>query len=409
VRAAPVCKHERTVDRYLLNRTLSITIFFKRGAPVEAAVPEHTGTTQSSMKLLHLIAALATVIVGSLLLLHLSTSQRSGSRPYDDRLHSQYDVPSLLELIRVQNETIHTLEIHLKNTMMSKSDRLAEDAKLIEIADHLAQLSRENEQNRIRAASCHNMSHELEHNFDKALQQARLDAAAAVHCPEVTGTSEISVQPPSLAVTNGVVTYGVANKLWPTSQREDECEAKYGLELVNIWKKNEEMWCALPQGAADVESELKCYPYHQAHKKLDGRAPDLFCEATNFVIDFSKVSGDIANKGKPAKGSEYLTFGEGSLQSTCRKTASYQSRLFMPHFGKQVLPFTECVAGQFFQTPQRHVKALTRICGCLIQMNSFQPGAASLEHDSVVDTTTYLLARDEDCENSFHSTADFVS
>jgi hypothetical protein len=312
------------------------------------------------MKLLHLIAALATVIVGSLLLLHLSTSQRSGSRPYDDRLHSQYDVPSLLELIRVQNETIHTLEIHLKNTMMSKSDRLAEDAKLIEIADHLAQLSRENEQNRIRAASCHNMSHELEHNFDKALQQARLDAAAAVHCPEVTGTSEISVQPPSLAaVTNGVVTYGVANKLWPTSQREDECEAKYGVELVNIWKKNEEMWCALPQGAAVVESELKCYPYHQAHKKLDGRAPDLFCEATNFVIDFSKVSGDIANKGKPAKGSEYLTFGEGSLQSTCRKTASYQSRLFMPHFGKQVLPFTECVAGQFFQTLQRHVKALT--------------------------------------------------
>lgn len=25
------------------------------------------------------------------------------------------------------------------------------------------------------------------------------------------------------------------------------------------------------------------------------------------------------------------------------------------------------------------------------------------------DTTTYLLARDEDCENTFHSTADFVS
>lgn len=29
--------------------------------------------------------------------------------------------------------------------------------------------------------------------------------------------------------------------------------------------------------------------------------------------------------------------------------------------------------------------------------------------DMVIDTPTYLLARDEDCENSFHSTADFVS
>lgn len=27
----------------------------------------------------------------------------------------------------------------------------------------------------------------------------------------------------------------------------------------------------------------------------------------------------------------------------------------------------------------------------------------------VQDTPTYLLARDEDCENAFHSTADFVS
>ncbi len=40
----------------------------------------------------------------------------------------------------------------------------------------------------------------------------------------------------------------------------------------------------------------------------------------------------------------------------------------------------------------------------------------SFESESQIDrnivkekVTTYLLARDEDCENAFHSTADFVS
>jgi hypothetical protein len=44
-----------------------------------------------------------------------------------------------------------------------------------------------------------------------------------------------------------------------------------------------------------------------------------------------------------------------------------------------------------------------------VQMRSFQSGVGNLKHDQSVETTTYLLARDEDCENSFHSTADFVS
>ena len=45
----------------------------------------------------------------------------------------------------------------------------------------------------------------------------------------------------------------------------------------------------------------------------------------------------------------------------------------------------------------------------LSQMSSFQSDA-NIEGDlKRVKTPTYLLARDEDCENSFHSTADFVS
>lgn len=42
-------------------------------------------------------------------------------------------------------------------------------------------------------------------------------------------------------------------------------------------------------------------------------------------------------------------------------------------------------------------------------MRSFESGRIGQHHDEVADTPTYLLARDEDCENSFHSTADFVS
>jgi hypothetical protein len=74
-----------------------------------------------------------------------------------------------------------------------------------------------------------------------------------------------------------------------TKDRET-CETKYGMELASIWKKNEEIWCT-DDDSKDEESksQLKCYPYHQAHKKLDGRGPDLICEATNFMIDFSKV------------------------------------------------------------------------------------------------------------------------
>jgi hypothetical protein len=73
------------------------------------------------------------------------------------------------------------------------------------------------------------------------------------------------------------------------------CEAKYGMELASIWKKNEEIWCSDDNNKEEeMKSQLKCYPYHQAHKKLDGRSPDLICEADNFMIDFSKVSFSVS-------------------------------------------------------------------------------------------------------------------
>eukprot|EP01038_Epipyxis_sp_PR26KG_P005446 gene5446-7539_t len=156
---------------------------------------------------------------------------------------------------------------------------------------------------------------------------------------------------------------------------ERDCEQRYGMQLITKWKKNEEIWCS-NKDPKDL-SELTCYPLHQTHKKLDGRGSDLFCVATNFVIDFSKVHGEYSRGSKPSLGDQYLQFDSGSLTSSCSKTDKFKSRLFMPHNS--------------------------------LQMNSFQSDVKNIKYDKIVDTTTYLLARDEDCENAFHSTADFMN
>ena len=44
-----------------------------------------------------------------------------------------------------------------------------------------------------------------------------------------------------------------------------------------------------------------------------------------------------------------------------------------------------------------------------LQMDSFRDKARFSNNIKTVDTPTYLLARDEDCENAFHSTADFMN
>lgn len=74
----------------------------------------------------------------------------------------------------------------------------------------------------------------------------------------------------------------------------------------------------------------------------------------------------------------YHTFERGSLSASCRKTDAYPevSQKFMPHHRGQMDSFTDST-----------------------------PPPAGV---TVVDNPTYLLARDEDCENLFHSMADHV-
>ena len=152
---------------------------------------------------------------------------------------------------------------------------------------------------------------------------------------------------------------------------EAACEKRFGLSLIDDWRRHAETWC---DGG---DSKLVCYPYEQAHKM--GRK-DMFCVATNFIVDFSKISGEpVANSGGPGKRGNYLSFSSGALSASCKKTSKYNQHQFMPHHSSL--------------------------------MGTFQDGAASdsTGSTSTESTPTYLLARDEDCDNSFHSTADFMN
>lgn len=66
---------------------------------------------------------------------------------------------------------------------------------------------------------------------------------------------------------------------------EQDCEARYGLPLVDKWRQSRQTWCSNPS----TQSKLECYPYHQVHKKLNGQGMDMFCVAYDFLVDFSKV------------------------------------------------------------------------------------------------------------------------
>jgi hypothetical protein len=154
------------------------------------------------------------------------------------------NIYALTQLINAQNETIHALERHLKAKHKDLTVVSEEYTKLVEVSELIGKLS----------------VPRLEKSDEKS-------NVTPIRCD-----SETKVAP------NAHLT-----------SMEKECESKYGMDLVKSWRRNREVWCTDDHSADGVQAELICYPYHQVHKQLDGRGPDLFCEATNFVIDFSKV------------------------------------------------------------------------------------------------------------------------
>ena len=83
----------------------------------------------------------------------------------------------------------------------------------------------------------------------------------------------------------------------PDNDVDNTCQAQYGLSVITKWKATKETWCY--SDVDGVEYRLDCYPYHQEHKRRNGKGKDMFCEARNVVIDFGKVKGDISYNAKP--------------------------------------------------------------------------------------------------------------
>jgi len=128
-------------------------------------------------------------------------------------------------------------------------------------------------------------------NYNKQLLDLVLMQNKSIHVLEsaLQKCSNLPHSPTKIATNDATPKINVAvNDIRPNmlqTKFEQECENRYGLHLADLWKGERQIWCNDESGL----STLVCYPYHQQHKRLDGRGPDMFCEATNFLVDFSKV------------------------------------------------------------------------------------------------------------------------
>jgi hypothetical protein len=228
-------------------------------------------------------------MTGTLYLMSLSSVKSAPSSGHE------YHHQSLLQLISIQNETIALMEQQIMKLITNGADKI----------NHIPD-------------SLQNMIHQHQQSLSP------LNTLIEKPAPVETKSSIVSV-------TEDTHYYDIDE-----TDTEKECEQRYGLSLAENWAKNRQIWCEDPNKSSKEDaSELICYPYHQVHKKKDGRGPDLFCIAKNFVIDFSKIHGQHSNS-KPSLGQQYLSFSDGSLTASCRKTSQFNGRLFMPHQQLQV-------------------------------------------------------------------------
>lgn len=283
------------------------------------------------MKLSNVVLALAFVGLLALVFIHVSLHISHHSSPLSLDGAASSDVSRLLGLVHAQNATIAELTV-----LIESSRKQSDSFSLLDVIRKKDTQLRELKEELVRATAAN---------------------ASLAKCPALSAATQLSQRPPT--------------------GMDEMCERLYGLTLVENWRSNAQTWCE--SGPKGIGSKLVCFPYHQTHKRNDGRPPDMFCYATNVFIDFSKVTGNHASQGKPPLGQQYYDFQPGSLFSDCKKTSQFRPSLFMPHHAQQ--------------------------------MSSFKAEAPLPKKGSYVveETATYLLARDEDCENSFHSTADFMN
>lgn len=146
---------------------------------------------------------------------------------------------------------------------------------------------------------------------------------------------------------------------------EASCEQKFGAGLVESYRSSAETWC---EGGS---SRIVCHRHVYDHNGKVG----LFCVGYNVTVDPGKIRNSRHLAQRKARDA-YLQFDAGATTVDCRRTAAWDAKALMPHMAQQ--------------------------------LRGLQFGTASTtsrrEH-----TTTYLMARDEDCDNYFHSTADHMN
>lgn len=152
-----------------------------------------------------------------------------------------------------------------------------------------------------------------------------------------------------------------------SSTKMASCDSLFGLGLINSYMTDPVEICN------SGTSTITCYTHKQQHKAVE----DTFCVGTNIVIDFSKVHGEHQATKPPRGVAQYHSFDSSSTTADCKNTANFPTTKFMPHH--------------------------------TLQMNSFKDQTPTSTDATRESTTTYLLARDEDFENAFHSSADFLN
>jgi len=158
------------------------------------------------------------------------------------------------------------------------------------------------------------------------------------------------------------------------TSRQRACDKVMGLGVVNSYVESMSVWCKYQGTSASRPSLMRCY-----RLKYPWKMDSLFCEGFNITIDFSKVS----NEGLIGvhKGEAYFNFQNGATMAQCTKTGEWDEGLLMKHMRKQL-------SGAKFEASDSLV---------VKKETNYTPGV------------TYLLPRDEDADNTFHSTADFMN
>eukprot|EP01041_Mallomonas_annulata_P009908 gene9908-20605_t len=288
---------------------------------------------------------------------------------FSARHHQYTKIDTLIEIIKLQNESISFLTNYSNPNL--NNIKLLDELQLKQL--EIAQLQDENEKQKNILASFQNQIKSLSNSN----QAPPVPIPSNIH-PNIESIQIKACEP-------STDDHFLLPKL---PNMEADCEKRYGMELIKLWRQSEQTWCesststsTTDNSKARPQATLKCFPYTQEHKRKDGRGADMFCVATDVFIDFSKVSGTHVTHGKPQRGDQYHNFKSGSIFGYCDKTPHYLSQLFMPHHRTQMNTF---------------------ITKSIVKDN--------IDFQYITqDIPTYVLARDEDCENSFHSTADFMN